>query len=271
MGKYRITAIISAILITATGALEARETYNFNSGWKFYGGNNPTSEESVRVNLPHTWNRDAIAGMRDYFRGMGYYIKEANIPGDWRGKRVFIKFYGSDSVTDVYVNGRHAAQHSGGYVAFATEITDYLQFGARNTFWIAVNNSPRSDVLPVGGDQNSYGGIFRDVELIVTGRENVSVVHYGGDGMYIVQKNITDEFVEAEAEIMVSGVRDNTVTATLTVRSEEGDVVAGESARIRLSGRTISEVKIPFAFYRPRLWNGVDDPYRYSVSLTIQA
>ncbi|MCC8035075.1 MAG: glycoside hydrolase family 2 protein, partial [Rikenellaceae bacterium] len=29
--------------------------------------------------------------------------------------------------------------------------------------------------------------------------------------------------------------------------------------------------KIPWAFYLPRRWNGVDDPYRYSVSLTIQA
>ncbi|MCD7969377.1 MAG: glycoside hydrolase family 2 protein [Alistipes sp.] len=269
MCKLWIWTILAALCLPSAG--QAREVHDFNNGWRFFYGNNPTAESGVRVSLPHTWNRDALAGDKDYFRGMGYYLKESVIPSDWRGKRVFIRFNGSNAVTGVYINGLLAGEHAGGYTAFTYEITDYVQFGSKNTFWITVSNAPRSDVLPVGGDQNSYGGILRDVEVIVTGREMVSLTHFGGTGAYIIQREVTREVVEAEAELHISGVRDNNVTAVLTVSDEEGQVVASESARLRLSGRTVSDIRIPFAVHEPHLWDGIDDPYRYTVTVSIHA
>ncbi|MCD8102339.1 MAG: glycoside hydrolase family 2 protein [Alistipes sp.] len=271
MGKNKLilTALLFAALFSVTAS--AREIHNFNGGWRFFYGNDPSGDGGVRVSLPHTWSRDAIAGDKDYFRGMGYYMNEAQIPESWRGGRVFIRFHAANNVSNLYLNGRHVGEHKGGYSAFAYEITDYVQFGGKNVFWMAVNNSPRSDVLPVAGDQNSYGGLVRDVELIVTGRDMVSLTDHGSEGVYVIQKSVTDQMVEAEAEVLVCGVRDNNVTAVVTVADDDGAVVAMESARVRLSGRATSSVRIPFSFTRPRLWRGVEDPYLYTVSVTIQA
>lgn len=185
MGKIKqIVPLLIMAVLTSTAA--GRNIYNFNSGWRFFYGNDPSGDGGVRVTLPHTWRRDAIAGDKDYFRGMGYYMNEAQIPESWRGSRVFIRFHAANNVSDLYLNGRHLGAHKGGYSAFAYEITDYVQFGNKNVFWMAVNNSPRSDVLPVAGDQNSYGGLIRDVELVVTGRDMVSLTDHGGEGVYVI-------------------------------------------------------------------------------------
>ena len=45
------------------------------------------------------------------------------------GKKVYIEFNGSNSITDVYVNGHHMGQHRGGYSTFRFDITDVIEFG----------------------------------------------------------------------------------------------------------------------------------------------
>ena len=48
-----------------------------------------------------------------------------------QGNKVFIEFNGSNSVTDVYVNGKHIGQHRGGYSTFRFDITDVIEFGKK--------------------------------------------------------------------------------------------------------------------------------------------
>ena len=85
-----------------------REVFNINRGWKFFSNSEVTSDAATTVNLPHTWNRDALGGKRDYFRGIGNYLKHINIPEEWRGRRVFLKCYGANSVATVLINSRYA-------------------------------------------------------------------------------------------------------------------------------------------------------------------
>ena len=246
-----------------------REVFNINRGWKFFSNSEVTSDAATTVNLPHTWNRDALGGKRDYFRGIGNYLKHINIPEEWRGRRVFLKCYGANSVATVLINSRHAGEHRGGYTSFTYEITDYLNFGRDNLFWIIVNNSPQSDVLPTAGDANSYGGLFRDVELIVTGEEIVSVTDYATDGIYVAQKRVSRDQVEAEASVKVVGVRDEVVMAELAVFTDEMDTVAHGDARVKLNGRMPSTAHIPFSIGNPVLWDGVNNPFLYNVGVKI--
>ena len=66
------------------------------------------------------------------------------------------------------VNGYHVGEHQGGYTAFTFELTRFLKYGQSNSLWVIVNNAPLMDVMPTAGDINIYGGLYRDVELIVT-------------------------------------------------------------------------------------------------------
>lgn len=86
-----------------------------------------------RVDLPHTWNaKDALAGIPDYYRGTANYTRVLKIPEGWKGKRLFLRFEGANTVTDVFINQRHIGEHRGGYGAFVFEITDWIEYGKDN-------------------------------------------------------------------------------------------------------------------------------------------
>ena len=83
-------------------------------------------------------------------------MKDIQVPLEWRNKRVFIRFSGAGTVTDLIVNGRHVGEHRGGFGAFTFELTGYLRYGEQNLLWAIVNNAPRLDVLPTAGDRKAY-------------------------------------------------------------------------------------------------------------------
>ena len=105
---------ILLVLLTACLGLPAREVINLNRDWRFFSYSEGSSDRAQNVNLPHTWNNDALGGKNDYFRGVGNYMKDIQVPLEWRNKRVFIRFSGAGTVTDLIVNGRHVGEHRGG-------------------------------------------------------------------------------------------------------------------------------------------------------------
>ena len=201
MGKY----ILAAILLLAAGLnADAKEVFKLNRNWDFFSDTEGSSDHAVKVNLPHTWNQDALSGKKDYFRGIGHYIKEMTFPKEWAAKRIYLRVNGANSIANVQVNGTHVAEHRGGYTSFTVEITRYVKFGEKNAIWLIVNNAPQMDVLPTAGNLNSYGGLFRSVELIVTDPVHVALTDFGSDGVYINQKKVTDEEVVGEAMVKVA-------------------------------------------------------------------
>ena len=259
--------VISAVLFVCH--VSGREVYNINRNWRFFS--NEDDKEQV-VNLPHTWNSDALGGAKDYYRGIGNYQKDIMIPADWKGKRVFLRGYGANTSSHLLVNSKFVGHHEGGYTAFTYEITDFLEYGRRNFLWIMVNNSPRTDLLPIAGDANSYGGLFRDVELIVTGNDIVSLTDNSSDGIYIVQKNVEPDHVEAEARVIVDGPKaNNNMMAKLDVIAADGMVVTSEQHKFKLPENTPASFRIPFSIDNPNLWNGPDNPYMYDIKVRIES
>ena len=254
-------------LLFMSSVLGAREVYNLNYNWRFFSNQD---DREQNVNIPHMWNFDALGGERDYYRGLGNYQKDINVPSDWQGKRVFIRGYGANSVSNLLVNSKYVGEHRGGFNTFTYEITDYLDYGKRNFLWFMVNNAPRTDVLPIAGDANSYGGLFRDVEIIVTGNEVISLTDNSSSGVYIVQNSVTPNKVEADLVVMVNGREDkNNLTASFTVYDCLGAAVAEGQHKFRLYERNTTTLKMPFSIDNPMLWNGTNAPHMYDVVVRI--
>lgn len=96
--------------------MDMRRITNLNKGWLFTKpGTNPVS-----VDLPHTWNvQDGADGGNDYWRGICTYERRLEVPAfDRDREEVWLQFDGVNSVADVYVNGKKAAHHEGGYSTF---------------------------------------------------------------------------------------------------------------------------------------------------------
>lgn len=261
--------ILVVVFVMSFTGLFSREVFNINRGWKFFSNSEVTSDGALKVNLPHIWNNDALSGKKDYFRGIGNYIKTIEIPADWSGKRVFIKLYGANTVTNVFVNSKHVGEHRGGYTAFAYDITPFVRFGERNYLWLMVNNSPQMDVLPTAGDANSYGGVFRDVELIVTNPVVVSLTDYASDGFYVAQHSVSSEAASGEAVVKVNGLKDSNIQALMTVFTDKMDTVSHKDVRARLNGKQTTTLNIPYNIDNPILWNGTINPYLYNVGVKI--
>lgn len=59
----------------------------------------------------------------------------------WEGKRVLLHFEGSDYLTKVWVNGRKAGEHKGGYTRFTFDITNYLKENDENKITVKAEDS----------------------------------------------------------------------------------------------------------------------------------
>ena len=89
-----------------------RKVVNLNETWKFTKQNETNAMEKAYddkswedVSVPHTWNAIDGANGFDFYKGACWYRKEVFVETIHAGNRVFIEFHGSNSVTDVYVNG----------------------------------------------------------------------------------------------------------------------------------------------------------------------
>ena len=257
-------------LVLSTGA-SAREVVTINRDWKFFTNNETSSDKSMLVDLPHTWNNDALSGRRDYFRGIGNYLKSVDVPASWQGSRVFLLVEGSSTVTDVMLNGKHICEHRGGSTAFSCEITDVLRYGAGNFFWIMVNNSPRMDVMPTAGEANVYGGIYRGIKLIVTSDAAFSPLEDASQGVYIETSSVAGDRVEGKAVMNLTsraGIPDDSYLRMRLVDAD-GRVASQSVADVAAGTRGDWRVELPFVLENPVLWNGLKNPYLYQAEFSL--
>ena len=256
---------IATLLLAITSfAVQAREVFPLNEGWRFFFKSENTSDNARHVTLPHSWNTDAEAeGL--WLETTGNYQNDMYLPQGWADKRLFVKFYGVQSVADLFVNGRHAGTHRGGATAFAFEITDYVRFGTDNSLLVVVSNSQRNDVLPTSTDMNLYGGIYREAELIVTDRTAISPLYLGSDGVLLHPHRVDAAAAEGEAEIHLTSKGENTCTVRLDITDPEGRPVFSRHQRARLDGKPVI---VPFSVENPALWSP-DSPSLYTVTASI--
>ena len=256
--------IATLLLLAACASVQAREVFPLNEGWRFFFKSENSSDNARHVTLPHTWNTDT--GACGYFlETTANYQNDMYVPAEWASKRLFVKFYGVQNVADLFVNGYHVGAHRGGSTAFTFEITDKIRFGEDNALLVVVSNNSRDDVLPASTDMNLYGGIYREAELILTGKTAVSPLHLGSEGVLVRQKSVTSALVEGEAEIYLTSAGESTCMLTLDITAPDGRKVFTKRQKTRLDGRP---VVIPFSIADPQLWSP-SSPALYRVTASI--
>lgn len=158
MKKKNLLLLSGVFLIITLFTVNAysREVISINEEWNFSNsvetprglGWGASRAGSTVVNLPHTWNSVDFLSDGGYRRGYGSYRKEMEIPIEYKGKRLFLKFEGAGTVATVFVNSSFVGEHKGAYNAFTYEITDLVNYGARNTINVICDNSLKFDVAP---------------------------------------------------------------------------------------------------------------------------
>lgn len=262
--------ILALLLVAASAAWAQRTQIQFNNDWQFRFSHQ-VQKDTRRVDLPHTWNlEDALSGKTDYKRGIGNYEKVLFVPPLWEGKRLFLRFEGVNSVANVFINGKHIGEHRGGYAAFVFEITDRVNYGKNNTILVRANNAEQLDVMPLVGDFNFYGGIYRDVNLLMTNPTCISPLDYASSGVYLVQESVSQKEARISVKVNLSNAAADT-DVELNVQVIDGQKLIGrESRKLRLQGNTHTQEEIPLVIKNPHLWDGCADPFLYQVQVSLQ-
>ncbi len=247
-----------------------RQNYRINEDW-FYLQDNlkepgelaKTTAAWMKINLPNTWNNfDATDNEPGYRREASWYEKLFYIPDYKNELKLFLHFEGVNITSQVFVNGKLASSHVGGYIGFDVDITSFIIKGKENQILVRVDNSVNPEIIPSQkSDFFIYGGINRDVWLKVL------------PANYIINAKISSPQVSEKKAGTSTQVYFNLKDAgkyeiKVQIKNEEGETVSSSSKKIEgKSGGNNLSIDLP-SFDNPHLWSPAD-PYLYSISIQL--
>ena len=237
-----------------------RSLININKNWKFIRKNivleNYKKEKFKKVNLPHTWNNlDGQDGGADYYRGTCWYYKKLDSIKYNQSDVVYIEFEGVHSICDVYLNGNIVAHHEGGFSTFRARIDHLLD--EKNELLVKVDNSPNERIYPQMADFTFFGGIYRNVNIIVTNKTHFDLDYLGGPGVTITPV-VEGENAKVTVQSYVTNYNNEDIN--VDIFDAKGNVVFSKRQK---------ELVCEFEMKNPHLWNGVQDPYLYRAEVSI--
>ena len=260
-----ILLVITALFMVLTSPVSAaqgelRSHYLLNDGWRFTHLYTPNAEV-VNVDLPHVWSKELCR------YSTASYTRQLHIPHSMRGKRLFLRFGGVMSVANVLVNGKFVGEHRGGYTAFTLEITDKVRYGEKNNITVVVSNNIRSDVFPISTEHNLSGGIYRDVELLVTNKNIISPIFHSSDGVLLKQKEANTERATGVVTLHLSALDEGAHQLTVRFIAPDGYEVYRHTVKAGKADKQ-SGVDLPYNIPYPDLWSP-DSPTLYRLEAIV--
>lgn len=232
-----------------------------NNNWRFVkcadSAETAAQADGTPVTLPHTWNaEDGQDGGNDYYRGRCWYVRSLPTLTLAEREQLWLQFDGAAMTADVYLNGCHLAHHEGGYSTFRVELTPHLQ--DKNTLAVAVDNSDNDRVYPQKADFTFYGGLYRDVSLLIVPEAHFALSD-GTNGVQVtptVAENLQSAVVTVDAR--VEGGEGHSVTFTVAEEQQTATVKNGIASA-------------SFVLNHVHLWDGVKDPYLYTAEAILDS
>ena len=230
-----------------------RKIHNINNDWNF----SIDGKEKEVVNIPHTWNNiDGQDGGNDYLRTLATYEKKFESPSfDRNSEDVYLEFDGVNSECNVFLNDERIIRHEGGYSTFRKNITEVLKEGVNNLL-VKVDNRPNDRVYPQKADFTFYGGIYRDVKLVVVNKKRFDLDYFGGKGLQVTATPI-EGYKKAKVATKM-WLNTDSGEVRVTIFDKEGNEVCQE-----MSHRSMDEGWSDMLIQDVHLWDGIDDPYLY--------
>ena len=224
------------------------QVISLNKNWLFFKNEN---EKPIEVDVPHNWNsKDGQDGGNDYYRGTCTYIRNIKNDKAFKDKVLVLEFQGVNASADVYFNNELLTHHDGGYSTFRVVIPNSL-LKDDNELKVLVDNSVDYKVYPQRADFTFYGGIYRDVNLLVLNENHFDRITDGGLGATI------DAYVKDDKGIIdVKPHIEGKGTTIITLFDKDGkEVQSSKENRLEVSN--------------PHLWNGLKDPYLYTLRIEL--
>ena len=252
----------------SSGSTGGRLVQNFNQAWRFKradvtGAEATTFDDAAwdDVGLPHSFSLPYFMASKFYV-GYGWYRKHFAVPSSWTGKSVALEFQAAFDQAEIYVNGKKAGAHLGGYNGFSIDVTSAIKTGD-NVVAVRLNNKWNAQLPPLTGDHTFQGGLYRDVFVVVT--DPLRIAWYG---TWVTTPTLATNAGSSSTVGIKTEVQNNraaAVTATLKtdIVDKDGKVVATVSSQQQIdAGKTVTFDQTTAAISSPGLWHP-DHPTMY--------
>ena len=178
-----------------------REYRLLNNNWKFtYGDKVGASPDEINrwqdIGLPHSFGIPYFME-KEFYLGYGTYSKWFELSKEDCKKRILLKFFGAFQKAVVILNGKQIGEHRGGYTPFFVELTGNIRPG-QNHLIVCVDNLWDATLAPRGGEHQFNGGIYRDMQLILTAYDYIEE-----DGVFVQTTQLKKEKDSWHAELKI--------------------------------------------------------------------
>ncbi len=242
------------------------------------------------IALPHTWSTYETTGEihpfirsaaeRDgtyWWYGWGCYRKRFTVGREYANRLVSAEFDGVQKYARIYLNGVLLGEHKGGYTSFAVDLTKNLRFGGPNVLVVQVSNrrdDPNRIPPMTAGNFDVYGGIYRDVRLVI--RDRLSIPFQGSaeyeGGTFVTTPEVSEDRGVVEVRTWVRNDYPDARACTLVtaVHDADGRVVARAAVTETVPPAATHEFTQRLAaIEKPHLWSP-DSPYLYRVTSEVR-
>ena len=279
-----------SLMGTLPAAAAVRDTISINCGWQFHRGDvkNISELKSTQggddvVNLPHdfligqNWvapdaserpdNSDAGSNVRSRLSprgfkemGIGWYRYELTPKAEWKGKRIVLDFQGIMLVGDVYLNGQRVGGTDYGYLGFDIDLSKLLKWGQVNEIIVKADTGK-----PNNSRWYTGGGLFRDVNLIVTDKN----LYFPRHPLFI--RTVNNKEIKIRANILnLQKTKKPQIPVEVKILNAEGKVVTLQKSDLHFNAKWRDrEYELPSIFLEnAKLWSP-DSPYLYTAEVTL--
>ena len=279
-----------SLMGTLTAAAAVRDTISINCGWQFHRGDvkniselKSTQGEDDVVNLPHDFligqdwvapdaserpdNSDAGSNVRSRLSprgfkemGIGWYRYELTPKAEWKGKRIVLDFQGIMLVGDVYLNGQRVGGTDYGYLGFDIDLSKLLKWGQVNEIIVKADTGK-----PNNSRWYTGGGLFRDVNLIVTDKN----LYFPRHPLFI--RTVNNKEIKIRANILnLQKTKKPQIPVEVKILNAEGKVVTQQKSDLHFNAKWRDrEYELPaISLENAQLWSP-DTPYLYTAEVTL--
>lgn len=272
------------------GEPSERKVFGMNVGWRFHKGEQAPEgvfsadfddSKWARVNLPHGLEvlpEEASGGAN--YRGKAWYRKTFVAPQELQGRRNTLYFEGVMGKSEIWINGNKAAEHFGGYLPIVVDLKPWLVPGGKNVVVVMTDNADDAS-YPPGKPQDHldfsyFGGIYRDVYLLSTGRVHITDPNeadtVAGGGIFFHTETLDAENGAATALVKVqanNGTQEQrSVQICAVMKDASGKEVARASAPLELPSGQKGEVQLHLNLSGIRAWSP-EEPNLYRLEVKV--
>lgn len=276
-------AVAFASVLSACGNHEktkplASETL-LNTDWQFAKSDKAVDLSSSNtltdwktVQLPHTTKIESLV-VTNQWQGDAWYKKTITANPSWKNKQVFIRFDSAMNAAEVFLNGKKIDSHLGGYLPFTVNLSSDLKFDAPNELVVHLDNRDSAVTGPKplkDLDFNTYGGIYRNVYLIVKNdlyiSDSITVNKTVGGGIFVSYPDVTDAKATVKIKTNVINSTPNEKIFHLNQQLMDGDkfVVESKTEAIKIATQSAIDAELQLEVKAPNLWSP-KNPHLYTL------